>query len=42
MALSEQERKLLEQLEQNPHVQKIAADKEAAMPTFLAMIAAKK
>ncbi|POA49903.1 glutathione S-transferase [Pseudomonas sp. MPR-ANC1] len=33
---------LLEQLEQNPHVQKIAADKEAAMPTFLAMIAAKK
>jgi glutathione S-transferase len=33
---------LLERLEQNPHVQKIAADKEAAMPTFLAMIAAKK
>jgi glutathione S-transferase len=33
---------LLEQLEQNPHVQKIAADKEAAMPAFLAMIAAKK
>jgi glutathione S-transferase len=33
---------LLELLEQNPHVQKIAADKEAAMPAFLAMIAAKK
>ncbi|WP_085630163.1 glutathione S-transferase family protein [Pseudomonas sp. R16(2017)] len=33
---------LLEQLEENPHVQKIAADKEAAMPAFLAMIAAKK
>ena len=33
---------LLEQLEQNPHVQKIAADKDAAMPAFLAMIAAKK
>ncbi|MHB2063094.1 glutathione S-transferase family protein [Pseudomonas sp. SC3(2021)] len=33
---------LLERLEQSPHVQKIAADKEAAMPAFLAMIAAKK
>ncbi|MGX9381716.1 glutathione S-transferase family protein [Pseudomonas sp. JQ36] len=33
---------LLERLEQNPHVQKIAADKELAMPAFLAMIAAKK
>ncbi|WLH35504.1 glutathione S-transferase [Pseudomonas sp. FP2196] len=33
---------LLERFEQNPHVQKIAADKEAAMPAFLAMIAAKK
>ena len=33
---------LLERLEQNLHVQKIAADKEAAMPAFLAMIAAKK
>ncbi|PTT80262.1 glutathione S-transferase, partial [Pseudomonas sp. HMWF005] len=33
---------LLELLEQSPHVQKIAADKEAAMPAFLAMIAAKK
>ena len=33
---------LLERLERNPHVQKIAADKEAAMPAFLAMIAAKK
>ncbi|SMQ28464.1 glutathione S-transferase [Pseudomonas helmanticensis] len=37
-----QAKALLEQLEQNPHVQKIAADKEAAMPAFLAMIAAKK
>lgn len=33
---------LLERLEQNPNVQKIAADKDAAMPAFLAMIAAKK
>lgn len=33
---------LLERLEQNPHVQKIAADKDAAMPAFLAMVAAKK
>lgn len=33
---------LLERLEQSPHVQKIAADKDAAMPAFLAMIAAKK
>ncbi|MDB6442052.1 glutathione S-transferase [Pseudomonas sp. NFACC32-1] len=33
---------LMEHLEQNPNVQRIAADKEAAMPTFLAMIAAKK
>ncbi|MGY2439682.1 glutathione S-transferase family protein [Pseudomonas sp. SDO52101_S400] len=33
---------LLERLEQNSHVQKIAADKDAAMPAFLAMIAAKK
>lgn len=33
---------LLERLEQSPNVQKIAADKEAAMPAFLAMIAAKK
>jgi glutathione S-transferase len=37
-----QSKALLERLEQNPHVQKIAADKEAAMPAFLAMIAAKK
>ncbi|QXI11812.1 glutathione S-transferase family protein [Pseudomonas zeae] len=37
-----QAKALLERLEQNPHVQKIAADKEAAMPAFLAMIAAKK
>ena len=33
---------LMEHLERNPNVQRIAADKEAAMPTFLAMIAAKK
>jgi glutathione S-transferase len=33
---------LLERLEQNPHVQKIAADKDAAMPAFLEMIARKK
>ncbi|MBK3464547.1 glutathione S-transferase family protein [Pseudomonas sp. MF6776] len=37
-----QAKALLELLEQNPHVQKIAADKDAAMPAFLAMIAAKK
>ena len=37
-----QAKALLERLEQNPHVQNIAADKEAAMPAFLAMIAAKK
>jgi glutathione S-transferase len=37
-----QAKTLLERLEQNPHVQKIAADKDAAMPAFLAMIAAKK
>lgn len=33
---------LMERLEQNPHVQRIAADRDAAMPGFLAMIAAKK
>ena len=33
---------LLQRLEQNPNVQRIAADKEAAMPAFMAMIAAKK
>ncbi|MBT2296949.1 glutathione S-transferase family protein [Pseudomonas fluorescens] len=33
---------LMERLEQNPHVQRIAADKDAAMPAFLAMIAARK
>lgn len=33
---------LMERLEQMPHVQRIAADKEAAMPAFLAMIAARK
>ncbi|CEL32255.1 MULTISPECIES: glutathione S-transferase [Pseudomonas] len=37
-----QAKALLARLEQNPHVQKIAADKDAAMPAFLAMIAAKK
>ena len=37
-----QAKALLERLDQNPHVQKIAADKDAAMPAFLAMIAAKK
>lgn len=37
-----QAKALLERLEQNPHVQKIAADKDAVMPAFLAMIAAKK
>ncbi|MED7668203.1 glutathione S-transferase family protein [Pseudomonas moraviensis subsp. stanleyae] len=37
-----QAKALLERLEQNPHVQKIAADKDAAMPAFLAMVAAKK
>ena len=33
---------LLERLKQNPHVQKIAADKDAAMPQFLAWISSKK
>jgi glutathione S-transferase len=37
-----QAKALLERLEQNPHVQQIAADKDAAMPAFLAMIAVKK
>ena len=37
-----QAKALLERLEQNPHVQQIAADKDAAMPAFLAMVAAKK
>jgi glutathione S-transferase len=32
---------LMERLEQNPHVQRIAADRDADMPAFLAMIAAK-
>ena len=35
-------RALLERLEQNPHVQRIAKDKDAAMPAFLEMIASKK
>ncbi|UQI31008.1 glutathione S-transferase [Pseudomonas bijieensis] len=33
---------LMERLERNPNVQRIAADREAAMPDFLAKIAAKK
>ena len=33
---------LLKQLEQTPHAQKIAADKDAAMPQFLAWISSKK
>lgn len=33
---------LMERLEQNPNVHRIAADREAEMPAFLAMIAAKK
>ncbi|AEV65681.1 glutathione S-transferase family protein [Pseudomonas ogarae] len=33
---------LMERLEQNLNVQRIAADREAEMPAFLAMIAAKK
>ncbi len=37
-----QAKALLEQLEQKPNVQRIAADKDAAMPQFLAMIAGKK
>ncbi|WP_108217255.1 MULTISPECIES: glutathione S-transferase [unclassified Pseudomonas] len=35
-------RALLERLEQNPHVQRIAKDKDVAMPAFLEMIASKK
>jgi len=35
-------KELMERLEANPNVQRIAADKEAAMPGFLAMVAAKK
>lgn len=35
-------RALLERLQQWPNVQRIAADKDAGMPAFLAMIAAKK
>ncbi|MHC8290007.1 glutathione S-transferase family protein [Pseudomonas sp. XS1P51] len=33
---------LLERLGQNPNVQRIAADREAAMPAFMAMIASKR
>jgi glutathione S-transferase len=35
-------RALLDRLEQNPHVQRIAKDREAAMPAFMAMVASKK
>ena len=35
-------RELLERLEQNPHVQRIAKDKDVAMPAFLEMVASKK
>ncbi|KPA89631.1 MULTISPECIES: glutathione S-transferase [Pseudomonas] len=37
-----QAKALLERLQQTEHARRIAADKEAAMPAFLAMIAAKK
>jgi len=37
-----QAKALLERLEQNPNVQRIAADKEAAMPAFMAMVASKR
>jgi glutathione S-transferase len=33
---------LLERLEQNPNVKRIAADKEVAMPAFMAMVASKR
>ncbi|NWB96187.1 glutathione S-transferase family protein [Pseudomonas gingeri] len=42
MAEMPEAKALLERLQQWPNVQRIAADKEAAMPAFLAMIAAKK
>ncbi|WP_457968991.1 glutathione S-transferase [Pseudomonas sp. R4-84] len=35
-------RNLMELLEQNPHVRRIAADRDAEMPAFLAKIAARK
>jgi glutathione S-transferase len=35
-------RALLERLGDNPNVQRVAADREAAMPAFMAMIAARK
>jgi len=37
-----QAKALLERLEQNPNVQRIAADKDAAMPAFMAMVASRK
>ncbi|QXI28353.1 glutathione S-transferase [Pseudomonas vanderleydeniana] len=37
-----QAKALLERLQQGEHARRIAADKDAAMPAFLAMIAAKK
>ncbi|CAD5204023.1 glutathione S-transferase family protein [Pseudomonas sp. FEN] len=42
MAEMPEAKALLERLQQWPNVQRIAADKEAAMPAFLAMVAAKK
>ncbi|WP_248914531.1 glutathione S-transferase family protein [Pseudomonas moorei] len=37
-----QAKALLERLGENPNVQRVAADREAAMPAFMAMVAAKK
>ena len=42
MAEMPEAKALLERLQQWPNVQRIAADKDAGMPAFLAMIAAKK
>ncbi|WP_248804053.1 glutathione S-transferase family protein [Pseudomonas sp. MWU13-2100] len=42
MAEMPEAKALLERLQQWPNVQRIAADKDAAMPAFLAMVAAKK
>ncbi|WP_248794981.1 glutathione S-transferase family protein [Pseudomonas sp. MWU13-2105] len=42
MAEMPEAKALLERLQQWPNVQRIAADKEAGMPAFLAMVAAKK
>lgn len=35
-------RALMELMDQNPHVQRIAADRDADMPAFMAMVAARK